>query len=369
MIKGIKYICPRGTSGYSEAAKDYIIALNKHYKDIPLSVHYLKFDNSLYEGGERNTIVNSLVDKKIKYNKLILHSTPEHWPELIKKFKTKDCEVIGLTVWETDKLCPKWIEWINQVDKVIAPCSWNKEVFINSGITKPIEVISHVYKVLPEAKCKIKGVEDNEFVFYTIGQWSVRKGIDDTIKAYLDAFTNQDKVCLIVKVFRSSYAESEKNILRKSIQKIINNYLIPAKIILLLNELTDEQIAALHHLGNCYVTLHKAEGFGLGMFDAAGTGNPVISTGLGGQMDFLRFGAVDYKLAPALGMGHIPWYLPDQNWAKPDIENASKLMKEFYQNYNSYLYFADIQKRNIERNFDSETVANKLTWFLTIINK
>lgn len=364
MIKGIKYVCPRGTSGYSEAAKDYVIALNKHYNDIPLSVHHLAFDNSLYEGGERNNIVNSLVNKKIKYNKLIIHSTPEHWPMLIDKFKTRGCEVIGLTVWETDKLCPQWVEWINKVDKVIVPCTWNKEVFKNSGIRKPIEVVPHIYKALPKVKCKIKGIKDNEFIFYTIGQWSVRKGIAETIRAYLNAFTNEDKVCLVIKTFRSSYSDSEKEILRGQIQKIINDYVIPAKIILLLNELTDDEIAALHHLGNCYVTLHKAEGFGLGMFDAAGLGNPVISTGLGGQTDFLKFGLVGYELTPSVGMGHIPWYQPDQNWAKPNLEEASELMKEFYKSYNSCLWFAEKQKDLILSGFNSEIVANKFIQFL-----
>lgn len=365
VIKGIKYIKSRGSSGYAEAAKDYIIALNKYYKNIPLSVHQLIFDQSDYQTGERNKIVNSLVDRKIKYNKLIIHSTPEHWKELVEKFGGRGIETIGLTVWETDKIPKCWVDYINQVDKVIVPCTWNKEVFINCGVIKPIEVIPHIYKPLPKVKCKIESINKGDFVFYTIGQWTERKGITDTIKAYLNTFTKNDKVCLIVKTFKDNYKEDQKRIVRSWIQNIVKEYPNPAKIILIANELSDDQISALHHLGNVYVSLCKAEGFGLGMFDAAGLGNPVIGTSFGGQTDFLKMGLVDYKLTPVEGMGHIPWYSTDQNWAQPDLREASIIMKEFYKDYNTVMWFAEHQKDNIVNHFNAEVVSNKLTWFLT----
>ena len=364
ILKGIKYVCPCGTSGYAEAAKDYIIALYKYYKNIPLSVCHLKFDNSNCEGGKRNKTIKPLIDKKIKYNKLILHCTPEHWPKLIEKFGGKDIEIIGMTVWETDKLHPDWVKWINLVDKVIVPCTWNKKVFINSGVTKPIEVIPHIYKSLPKIKCKIEGIEKGDFVFYTIGQWTERKGTADTIKVYLNTFTKKDKVCLIVKTFKDNYNEDQKEIIRQWVQNIIKQYSNPAKIILITNELSDDQMAALHHLGNVYFSLCKSEGFGLGMFDAAGLGNPVIGTNYGGQTDFLRLGLIDYKLIPVTEMEHIPWYLSEQNWAQPDLEQASQLMKEFYKHYNTTMWFAEKQRDIIIKNFNMKSISNKLTYFL-----
>ena len=58
MIKGIKYIAPRGNSGYSEAAKDYMIAL--HETNIPISWQQMVFDETEHQKGERNKIANSL---------------------------------------------------------------------------------------------------------------------------------------------------------------------------------------------------------------------------------------------------------------------------------------------------------------------
>ena len=331
MIEGIKYIAPRGNSGYSEAAKDYMIGL--HQANIPISWQQMVFDETEHQIGARNQIVNSLLDKDIKFNKVILHTTPEHWPALIKQYKKEGIEIIGMTVWETDKLDDRWVDWINQVDRVLVPCKWNKEVFQKCGIIKPIGAIPHIFKPLPKKTGSIKGIDKDDFIFYTIGQWTSRKGIDDTIRAYLKAFTNKDKTCLVVKAFKSSYAEEEKLVLRNYINGVMKEFKNPAKVIFLSYELTREEIAALHNLGHCYVTLCKAEGWGLGIFDAAGMGNPVVCTGYGGQLDFLKRHLVPYNLVSVEGMSWIPWYNPSQHWAEPKLEEAAKILKTIFNNY------------------------------------
>jgi len=362
MITGVKYVCSRGTSGYAEVAKDYIIGL--HNQGIPISVDLHKVDDSLFEIGERNEIVNSLVDKKIKYNKLIIHTIPEHWEKFIKKYKTKGVEVIGVTVWETDLLYPLWPKFINEADKVIVPCKWNKEVFLKSAVHKPIEVIPHIYKPTQEVKGLIKGIEPDDFVFYCINNWTVRKGMRDTITAYLNAFTSKDKVALVLKTYKNAYTEEENQKIRDIIKDIVKKYKTPAKIILLFNQMVDEQISALHNIGHCFVSLTKSEGFGLGLFEAAGLGKPVICTGFGGQTDFIANYLVDYKMVSVDGMPWIKQYRNDQHWAQPDIKHASYLMKMVYENYPLALSFAKNQQENIINNFNSRIVTNKLIKFL-----
>src|SRR3712207_9035191 len=39
---------------------------------------------------------------------------------------------------------------------------------------------------------------------------------------------------------------------------------------------------------DCYVSLHRSEGFGLTMADAMALGKPVIATGYSGNVDFMR---------------------------------------------------------------------------------
>lgn len=360
----IKYYLPRGNSGYSQAAKDYVIGLSK---EIPITVDYLIFDNSDYQTGERNKIINSLKDKEINYNKVIIHSTPEHWGKIIKKerLKNPDIEIIGFAVWETDKIDDRWIEWINEVDKVIVPCTWNKEVFEKCGIIKPIEVIPHIFNPFEIKPAIINGVNSDDYVFYTIGQWSNRKGIADVIKVYLDEFKSTDKVCLVVKTFGDNFSGSQKNIIRNKVNNILKYYSDPAKIVLVLGELSDEQIQALHKRGDCYVSLAKAEGYGLGMLDAAGNNKPVISTAFGGQLDFLQSNLlVGYDLVPVKGMEWIPWYNEKQNWAQPKLKHAQKIMRELFENKEKELIYAKINGSKIQSENSQEKITKKIINFL-----
>lgn len=361
MITGIKYICPRGTSGYANAAKDYIIALSE---TTPVTVELLKMDDSDYLTGERNSKVNSLVDRNIEYNKVIIHTTPEFWGNIIKKEKKEGVEIIGTTVWETDRIDDRWVDWINAVDKVIVPCTWNKEVFEDCGVYKPIGVIPHISHPIPYVKAFIPGIEKDDYIFYTIGQWSNRKGVDDTIKGYLNTFTKEDKVCLVVKTFKDNYSESEKQVVRNLVNNIIKTYPDPAKIILLLNEFSDDKITALHHIGDCYVSLCKSEGWGLGAFDAMRVGNPVIITGYGGQKDFVKRFLVNYKEVSVEGMEWIPWYNISQRWAQPDLEHASQVIRKVYNNKEEIKKYVKVDSSIVERKFNNITVSKKLIKFL-----
>jgi len=82
---------------------------------------------------------------------------------------------------------------------------------------------------------------------------------------------------------------------------------------------------------DCYVSLHRSEGFGITMAEAMFLGKPVIATGYSGNVDFMTSDnsyLVDYELA-AIGPGADP-YPPDAEWAEPDLDHAAALMREVY---------------------------------------
>jgi hypothetical protein len=92
----------------------------------------------------------------------------------------------------------------------------------------------------------------------------------------------------------------------------------------------EEKDAIIGHL-DCYVSLHRSEGFGLTLAEAALLETPVIATGYGGPRDFLTpFNSypVDHRVV-AIGPGHDP-YPPDGEWAEPDLDHAAALMREVH---------------------------------------
>jgi glycosyltransferase involved in cell wall biosynthesis len=129
--------------------------------------------------------------------------------------------------------------------------------------------------------------------------------------------------------FRRSHPLPEK-----SAAKIAKRYSRPAPYVVIADEtLSDAEILALHEMGDCFVSLTRTEGWGLGAFEAARLGKPVVMTGYGGQLDFLAADhawLVDYKMVPV----HEPtWpssYKPGDLWAEPSISQAAVHLRSIF---------------------------------------
>jgi glycosyltransferase involved in cell wall biosynthesis len=84
-------------------------------------------------------------------------------------------------------------------------------------------------------------------------------------------------------------------------------------------------------LCDCYVSLHRSEGFGLTMAEAMSLGKPVIATAYSGNLEFMSAEnsyLCDYQLR-AIGPDCEP-YPATSRWAEPDIEQAAKFMREIF---------------------------------------
>jgi glycosyltransferase involved in cell wall biosynthesis len=91
--------------------------------------------------------------------------------------------------------------------------------------------------------------------------------------------------------------------------------------------LSDNEVKSLVRVGDAFVSLHRSEGFGLGLGEAMFFGKPVVATGYSGNMDFMTPETaclVDHSLVP-VPEGQYP-HAKGQLWAEPDIEEAARHM-------------------------------------------
>lgn len=337
-MTGIKYISMSDHSGYGLAAKAYLKGLIR--SGVPVTWVPLVPGRSLGLGCEPlrrpyagEEILARVCNRDIPYDTVILHLVPEYYPFFIRRESGK--RIIGYTVWETDRIPRHWPALLNQCHKILVPCRLCQDVFVGSGITRPVDVVPHIAVFTPSATSDFLGEIDPQcYVFYTIGAWIPRKAHELTIGAYLRAFSSSDNCLLVVKTGKYDLSLSRWRKFffstRRLASRLQEPYKNPPRVRIISDLLSDAQIRALHRRGDCYISLTRAEGWGLGAFDAAAAGNPVIITGYGGHVEYLPDDLgyrVTYKMVPVSGSRAWRSYTPDQRWAEPDMDDAVRLMR------------------------------------------
>ena len=206
---------------------------------------------------------------------------------------------------------------------------------------------------------------EKDFAFYSIFQWTERKNPLALIKAYWYAFQNDENVALVLKTYRNNYEEGEKNAIRETIKKLKAVTLFDKypPIYFVSDMLTESELLGLHARGNCYVSLDRGEGFGLGPFEAGATGNPIIVTGFGGTTEYAKLDnsmLIDYSLTPCFGMPYSPWYRGDQLWAEPDVLQAVQKMQWAYEHQDQAKALGEHLKAYIADNFTWEHIGKRI---------
>ena len=103
--------------------------------------------------------------------------------------------------------------------------------------------------------------------------------------------------------------------------------------VLLEGYMARHELQGLMAAADCYTSLHRSEGFGLGIAEAMSLGKPVIATGYSGPADLMtpeNSFRVDYRVVP-IERDRGP-YLKGLSWADPDLEHASLLLRQVVEN-------------------------------------
>ena len=191
-----------------------------------------------------------------------------------------------------------------------------------------------------------------------------RKNPEAVIKAFEYAFPKsyQNSVSLVIKSINGDRHLKE----HKTLKKLIDG---DPRIINIQKVLPHYENAALIHCCDCYVSLHRSEGFGLTIAEAMLTGKPVIITGYSGNLDFTTAQnslLVDYQLVP-VQMNYIFQYSKGEMWSDPDIEQAGDHMRKLVRDTNFACSFAKRGQELIRTSFSIEAVGKRYKNRLTKI--
>jgi len=361
MTLGVKYIAYGNSSGYALAAIAYTRALHNAGVPVWWQPWFLGSNPAMWrpEDGldclplaraaagdaalaDLPAVIEAMA-RPIDYDTVVVHTVPEHWP----RFLEPDRRCVGYSAWETDALPAHWPGLLNAMDALAVPSRMDAELFARGGIHRPVHVVPHIRRHAWSESARDDAIAlrlrlripDDHFVFYSIGVWDPRKALDDLLTTYVRTFRNTDRVTLLLKTSAcvnnaadacgaASAEAAVREILRAAQTGARQD---PAHVaVIAADDMSGRTIDAIHALGDCFVSLTHGEGWGLGSFEAAAAGKPVLITGWGGQLDYLGAGypgLVDYRLVGVTGWSPHSSYQPTQRWAMADAEHAAQLMR------------------------------------------
>lgn len=383
-MQGLKYISWADNTGYATAAKAYLRALLK--TELALSWTPMLPGSNLYEPYTGRDCpepdLAPLYNRLIDHDTVLIHTVPEYYPALIAQERRPGVRVFGYTTWELDQLPDHWPAILNQLDGVIVPCRWNLELFRKSGVTVPIHVVAHLSQFpdgmttcsVDERKWQARiaaQAHGQPFVFYTIGQWSERKAPFLALQAYWQAFNADDPVVMVIKTSATDFTRFKRqwrSRLRRRHPPLtglahLAGYTERPPVVLVADEtLSDSEMLALHEVGDCFVSLARTEGWGLGAFEAARLGNPVVTTHYGGQLEYLRpdlCWLVACKMVPVQSEAASS-YRRDCHWAEPCVSHAAEHLKTIFNDRAAARSLAMRQAEEIAVAFSSDATVTAL---------
>ena len=269
---------------------------------------------------------------------------PDHWhiiqkdiPKVIWDHKYN----IGYWEWELETFPESLMSYSRYYDEIWAPSQFTAHSFVNSkgynGFrvrVLPLPLTSEIAE-RKQSKLHSQSLQSlldevrNRFVFLTVFDChSVasrqRKNPEATIKAFLRAFPSGSHYHLIVK----SHHATENDL--KEFAELTHN---DPRIHFFSDALSNDDHYALQERADCFVSLHRSEGFGMNILEEMGRGIPVITTNYSGNVDFFPsvnkflgtcIFAVPYELVTL--KESYDMYLAGYHWAEADQKYAANAM-------------------------------------------
>lgn len=232
---------------------------------------------------------------------------------------------IGFWPWEL----PEWPDFLrhayNGMDEIWASSRYTWNAFARSS---PVPV-QHMPMVVTfdETDGLTRagfGLPDDRFLFafaYDGLSHSARKNPEACLVAFDRAFPlGSEPVGLVIKGLRTKGSVAWDRLEARA--------QTDDRIFLVTDSLPRAQLLDLYRAIDCFVSLHRAEGFGRNIAECMGLGKPVIVTAHSGNMDFTvhdTAALVPVKLRP-LASGDYP-YGDGQFWAEPDVDAAAAYLR------------------------------------------
>lgn len=260
--------------------------------------------------------------------------------------------------WELNDLPEEFMAKSHLLDEIWAPTRYIQETFSKMPlpvIHMPIPI--HFAQPASDLRKEL-GIE-NRFCFlftFDFSSVSKRKNPWAVLEAFKRAFSEKDNALLIIKAIPPFKRNREENENCAKLKEMIDS-----RMLLIMENYEQPQMRRLLATADCYVSLHRAEGFGLGLAESMLLGKPVIATNFSGNCDFMNAEnscLVNFSLKKVESGDY--FHLEGNSvWADPDIEHAVYYMRKVYTDEAFRKKIGGQAARYIRENHNPQTIGRR----------
>ena len=237
---------------------------------------------------------------------------------------------IGYWAWEVLDFPSEWLSALNHFDEIWAPSNFCVEAIAPVARIPVVKMPHAIDLPTPQANRKMLRLPPDKFIFLFIFDFcslTERKNPQAVVEAFGRAFGKQNNdVLLVIKSSNGKLLPNDRAALKNQIQDFSNIKLVDEYLL-------KDELNALIFESDCYVSLHRSEGFGLTLAEAMFYAKPVIATEYSANTDFMNVGnsfPVSFDLQV---LDKDSGYFKKGNfWANPNVEHAAELMREVFEN-------------------------------------
>ena len=220
-----------------------------------------------------------------------------------------------------------WVQMLNQADLVVVPTNHSKEIFINSGVRTPIEVIPIPLDVSLAQPMELK---TNNLNMLSVFQWIPRKGPTDLLTA---AFLANTDSTLYIKTYLQKVDKAEPHIIEtiKAVKESFH-YKVKTGIVPVISNYSDKDMNRLYASCDVYISATRGEGFCLPLIQALLQEKPAIVPIHTSIKDLIPedqpfIFPVKYRIDFATDMWRSSYICPSMKWFVIDKQSMADQIK------------------------------------------